>query len=758
MSKKVFKKITACLLIIAMGIGVLFAVSGCNLIVKNDYRTANQVLATIKGEGGITMTVTQNELMDFYNSYGYYLMSPDYGYGYTAQEAFDFCLESKIKSKYLVTSAMVYLTDVTGGNQSVIARNAVRYNTSSRLKPEDVLTWAEYYAAVFSTNKSIQDSLDTLVKNNRQDNLQSIVNNISKTDIDYLEFTEATKEYLKEVYYVNQDIDKNSIKIRIVYDDGTKSEEFVLPDSYYTTDFSTTEAKTDNTFVITIDEKIIGSDGNASYEAHTLTHTFDVVEPRATRAKNETVDDNYLEINEVKISRYATKDEILAKKSEIESSDEYSMLKINPIDPEAEYIAMKNKPNADADLVDALRQLNENLKNAQKDMNYYYNSSFESAVLAALQHEVKKEALAKNPVTDAQIVEEYNYLYASAKDAYAAKTTEKEKYDTFAAAMKDGIDKLYYYPSLNLEYKGSSYSLTDFFYVYQLLLKFSDEQSAFLTASIGANKELAQQYYEFVKKDIEVKESNPDYDADYDCPYHEKGIGTEEDDCIYEGEGTCPSSPYILNEDGSYKTVAYDTVYNGLNTALAAIYSNAELTEAQKSQQAIEKFLEYVYKYNDDPGIMNKSLGYAIGPKGYDPNNGFDQNFVDLCLKVFNYNNTALGGKTGNAFVDGNLAYGMTSFGAHIVMVTATPFDFNGGVGLENLTAEQKIAYLQRAVDLSGTTLYQKIKENLTNDLKTRAYSDFTSAHVKADLQDDEAIVTIETKKYEKMIEKYTGG
>jgi hypothetical protein len=757
MSKKMIKKITACFLIISVSIGVLFAASGCNLIVKNDYRTANQVLATIQGQGGLTMTVTQNELMDFYNTYAYYLMSTDYGYGYTAEEAFDFCLESKIKSKYLISSAMVYLTDLSSGNSSIIRRDSVRYNRSSRLKPEDVLTWAEYYAAVYSTNKSMQDSLDTLIEDNYQDDLQSVVNDISKSDIDYIEFTEDTKAYLKDEYFVKQDIDKNSIRIHIVYDDGTKSKDFIVPDSYYTTEFSTSEAKTDSTFVISVDEKIIGSDGTVTYEAHQLTHTFDVVAPRATRTEKETTDDNFITINDVKISRYATKEEILAKRSEIESADSYSMLKLDPIDPEAIYTSYKNDPNADAGLVDALRQLNENLKSAQKDINYYYNSSFESAVLSALQHEVKKEALQKNPVTDEQIIAEYNYLYATGKDSYASKTTEKDKYDTFASAMKDGIETLYYYPTLNLTYKGNSYSLTDFFYVYQLLLKFSDEQSAFLAANIGANTTLAQQYYEYVKNLIEVRESNPDYDPDFDCPYHEKGIGTEAD-CIYEGEGICPSCPYILNEDGSYKMVSYGTIYNGLQDALIAIYNDNSLTEAQKADKAIEKFLEYVYKYNDDTGVMNKSLGYAIGPKGYDPNSGFDANFIDLCLKVYNYNNAALGGKTGNAFsADNTLAYGLTSYGVHMVMITSTPFDFNGGAGLENLTDAQKIDYLKRAVNLDGTTLYDKIKENLTSDLMTRAYTKYTNDNVKSDLKDDKDIVKIETKAYEKMIKKYTG-
>ena len=109
MGKRIIKKFIICLLVAAVALGSVFAVAGCNLIVENEYRTANQVLATVKGVNGIKLTVTQNEIMDYYNTYGPYLTNPNYGYNYTVEEAFEWCLENKIKSKYLITAAMVYL-------------------------------------------------------------------------------------------------------------------------------------------------------------------------------------------------------------------------------------------------------------------------------------------------------------------------------------------------------------------------------------------------------------------------------------------------------------------------------------------------------------------------------------------------------------------------------------------------------------------------------------------------------------------------
>lgn len=739
MGKKVVKKLFTAVLVVAMAFGCLVAVSGCNLIVENDNRVANQVLATVEGYGGIKMTVTQNELMDYFNTYASYLTSPDYGYNYTVEEAFDWCLENKIKSKYLVTAAMVYLTDIQSGNASVVARNAidVRYNIGALVKPEDSLTYAEYLATVYSTNDTIQQSLDSLIKKGHQDNLQTIVNDIEKTNVDYIEFSDDTKNYLKSEYFVNQGIDNNSIKIHIVYTDGEKSDDFVVPDGMYVTKFDSSAEKTDNKIEISIDEKIIDDNGTTTYKPHTLTHTYNVVSPRATRTQEEQVDDNYVEIGEIKVLRYATKAQVDAQLKE-------AGIDAQKIDPQAEYNRLKVLPAADKDLVDAYRQLNENLSRSNKDMAYYYASAFESAVLSALQHEVKKAAAQENPITDAQIVNEFKFLYQTGKSSY---DNVDDPIKTFGSSITKGIDALYYYPTVT--------KLDEYFFVYQLLLKFSDEQSAFLKTQTGADKELTQRLYEYAKTDIEVKESNPNYDPDFDCPYHEKGIHTE--DCIYEGEGTCPSSAYVLDENGDIVTAKFDEVYTALQTELATIYAKTiteDYTADAQSSEALEKFIEFVYKYNDDPGIMNSSAGYAIGPKGEpDPNAGFDKDFLELCHDVFKH-----GSEVGNAFTDdGKLGYKMTSFGAHIVIVSMTPF--SSGVGLDNLLADNDAmqAYLDRAINIDGDTLRNTIAENLLKDLKTRAYNNFTDSKVKADLIDDKDIVSIETKKIDKMLKDYTG-
>ncbi|HOK81576.1 MAG TPA: hypothetical protein PLS05_01160 [Clostridia bacterium] len=748
MGKRIIKKFIICLLVAAVALGSVFAVAGCNLIVENEYRTANQVLATVKGVNGIVLTVTQNEIMDYYNTYGPYLTNPNYGYNYTVEEAFEWCLENKIKSKYLITVAMVYLTNTSTPNASIQARQSVRMFPNSLTKPEDALTLAEYYAAVYSTKESIESSLESLTKQAYQDKLLTAYNKViangGNQNIDRIEFADETKEYLKikddetkkNEYYVNQGIDKNSIKVVIVYDDGSKSDAFIVPDSMYTTAIDTSSEKKDNTFVISVDEKVVDKDGNISYESHTLTYTFDVVKPRATREKEDTMPIDNIKIGDIEVSRYATK-------AELEQAGlNLAELEISAIDPVAKYNSLKNDLTADRDLVEAYRQLNENIKRSNKDFSYFLAQAYESAVLSALQHEVKKAALISNPVTQAQVINEFKFLYETGRSSYV---DSKDRVQTFGSSITQGIESLYYYPN-------DIPKLSDYFFVYQMLLKFSDEQSAFLSSQVGSNKELAKQYYEVYKEQITVKKSNLNYDADFDCPYHEEGRG----DCIYEGDGTCPSSPYELTgngHDGEIVYKSYTEITTALQNDLSAIYARTDITDAEKSQEALNKFLDYVYKYNDDPGVMNTSAGYAISPEGEpDPNNGFDKDFLALCRRVYDYS-----GKVGNAFdADGQLAVEMTSFGAHIVMISMTPFKDGG---LDNLLDDNAkvLAYLNRAINIDGDTLFDTLKKNLEEDIKTRAYNTFTDEHVKADLTEDESIVTIETKKVEKMIKKYTG-
>lgn len=726
MVKKTIAKILAVMVVIALS---TLSFSACNFIKENETRVANQELITINGANGITMTLTQNEIIDYYNIYAYYLIN---NYGYTVEEALDFAVESKIKNKYLITIAMGYLVD------DVSARNVSNlYGGGKKNTVQDVLTYAEYYAAIKSVNDSMKETLDSFVDESYQQSLNSLVSKAKNTEVDSIEFAPSTLEYLKDEYYVNQDIDTDKIKFVIVYDapeggEKTRSAEFIVPTAMYETAFTSKEAKTDLELTVKFEEKT-EKDGDTSYETHKVTHTYDVVSPRATETKTTVTNDDDVKIGDITVNRYATLADLQSANAVVEK-----------IDVEAEYNRLKNDPAADTKMRDAYRQLNENLKNSYKTMDYLYGSAFESAVVSALQVEVKKTANKGNDADwDSTILQEFKHNYNNAKDKYAGLTTEEALAAQLGTDIKSNLDSFYYYPALS--------NLSGYFYVYQILVNFSETDKTFLTDNKTDDKDIMNSFYEFIKDRTNGKESNPAYNADYDCPVHE--LGDTDAECKWEKEkgedetGVCPSIAYIDNE------VAFTEIYNSLQTKLQTVYNNSELTDAQKSEQAFSIFKDYMYRYNDDPGTMNSSTGYLIAPEGVKDPNGFYQSFLDLAHDVYDYS-----GAVGNAFTaDGKLGYTFTDYGVHIIMVSMTPFE--NVVPNTALTFSDDAAMLDyiktTKVSIYGKTIYEVLKEKVITDAKTQAYSQFTNTRIKSDLKEDESAVKINEKKMKKLYELY---
>ncbi|MDR2436531.1 MAG: hypothetical protein LBD17_00425, partial [Endomicrobium sp.] len=152
MKKKNFVRIIALAILVCV---FVTALAGCSFIVKNNERIANQEIYSIIGENGITLSLTRNEIIDYFNNYAYTLINY---YSYTAKEALDFVIESKIKNKYLITIAMGVLAKDYEQRKTVLVGNG------TVVEPKDCLTWAEFYAAVYSVNESIESSIETSIK------------------------------------------------------------------------------------------------------------------------------------------------------------------------------------------------------------------------------------------------------------------------------------------------------------------------------------------------------------------------------------------------------------------------------------------------------------------------------------------------------------------------------------------------------------------------------------------------------------------
>lgn len=699
MRKKTFFKLIACVMLIAVA---AVSLTACTFIKENDYRVANQTLVEINGAGGYKLTLTQNEVNDYFNTYAYYLVN---SYGYTIREALDWVIENKVKSKYLITEGMGYLQNVTA-RKALISTNVKN--------PVDVLTPAERYAAIQSVNDSIETSIKTMMDESYQDELESIADKTDAKNVKEVVFADETLKYLKAEYLVNEKFDTDRVKIQFIYDDGKVSEAFIVPTTWYKTAFADTEAGTDKKIEIKFEEPVT-EDGEVTYEEHILTHEYDVVEGRATKNEpEEEVDPDEIEINDVKVSRYDSVSTLKEKGATAEV-----------INLEQKYKTLQSTEGADPAEVDAYRRLIENMKSGNKTMDYLYQTAYENYVLTALQAEVQKTAPA---VTEAEVFAEFDYLYKSAKAGYtgdADKDTE-----TFLSSIKSSLASMYYYPAIE--------DLSKTFYVYQILFKFSPEQEAWLKEQIGEGEDV-NGLYELMKGQITTKESNPDYDPEFECPLH--GDGDQNAECAHEGEGVCPALPYVTDGEGNVVERKFVDVYNELQTAL----QNAE----QGDKLSI--FEDYMYRFNDDPGVMNSELGYFIVPETMEDPNGFYDAFNQLARDIY-----ADSATVGNAFVDGKLAYAFTPYGVHLIMISAMPF----GAEAENteLTfadAAAKKAFLERPYNLAGDTLYQTLFDALKTEKQTNAYTDFSNSKIKADLMDDGAIVVKNEKKIKKLYELY---
>ena len=692
------KRLLTVLALILIAALLSTVVVGCTFIRENNDRKVNETYATISNNG-ITLTVSYNEFMDYFNSMGY--MYVQY-YGYSVAEALDLTISNKIQQKYLMTLAMPYLANAA---ETSSQRNSVLYGKGATAKPEDVLTYAERYAAIYAVNDSILSSVEDTAADLKQDDLQSKINAAKSTGVKEIRFTEATLDYFDTFFhlsstpsgaYVGQELDFDKVQIEIVYDDDSTAGPFVVPESMYTTAFdsaasdSNSERTEEKEFVITFEETVTDENGEESTEDVTLTYEYTLVYPRETKEEPaEETEYDKVTIGEFDpVSRYATDAEV---NGEIKNKSK-------------KYASIEEMRSANASddsfYEEAWRQIAENLSNAGKTLDYLYNSQFESAVLSALQAEryLKADAeFEKDATVDDKVEEEYKYLYETAKDGYTGDADAQK--DAFIEAIGDGVDTMYYYPSLENAHK--------YYYVYQILFSFTDEQAAFLE-ELDGDEEAIKEFTNKFFTELKTQASNPDFDIEDET-----------------------SAPFGEEEKVS-------AVVERLQGELQAVYGDSAKSDAEKQAAAIEIFVDYMYKYNDDPGIFNNAYGYLMTADPED--SGWVDAFNELGDAIFEYDNTAVGGKgaIGNAFEEvdgeGKLAWRASDYGIHLMMISATPFkdafkdaDSTDGTTYEELTMPGDIiGYLKgRKNPDTGVSMYETLRKGLRDENRTAVYNDF---------------------------------
>ena len=699
--KRIFT-VLAMLLIAAV---LAASVAGCTFIRENEYRAANEAYATVS-HNGYTLEITYNEFIDYFNTMGYFYVN---SYGYSVEDALDLCISSKIQQKYLLTEAMVYLSDPDSvGQERVAALSNLPVKT-----PSDALTPAEYYAAVYAVSNSMITSAEEIAEESRQTEYTRIMNAVSSRDVSGIDFSDETKDYFETFFhagagcYVGQQLDLERVKIVVKYDDGKVSDPFVVPTAQYTTAF-TSEATSDYSerteekeFVISFDESVTGSDGEETTEKHTLTYDYDLIYPRETKAEpEEETDYTTVTIGDFDpVSRYA-------KDSEIPDEIKQACRTISPIE---EMEAAEKK--GDSYMADAWRRVNENLNSANKTLTDLYASQFESAVLSALQAELYNQADRAFAATDAAVAAEYKYLYATAKDSYTGAADDDKA--AFIEAVGEGTDSLYYYPAID--------DIGNYYYVYQILFSFTDEQAAFLEEELGDDEEAIEEFTQLIFRSLKTQPSDPGYDAEN-----------------YDPEDAEAKEPF-----GEEELVS--DVIGKLESVLGKIYAGQALTEAEdgydyaaeqldtpekRSAAAIDVFLDYLYRYNDDPGIFNNAYGYLMTADPED--SGWVDAFNELGDAVFKVENAGLGsgtGLVGNAFgADGKLAWKASNYGIHLMMVSATPFKGVTGELVLPATDADIVAYLKGRINPdTGESMYGVITDGLKSENRTTVYNAFIS-------------------------------
>ena len=176
---------------------------------------------------------------------------------------------------------------------------------------------------------------------------------------------------------------------------------------------------------------------------------------------------------------------------------------------------------------------------------------------------------------------------------------------------------------------------------------------------------------------------------------------------------------------------------------------NAQETEAAK----IQKFIDLIFAYGDDPGMFNNENDYFVSP--VDDENSWVEDFRNVSQVLIagdgseryaEYKSNILpldvaDKKTGLL----SMGYAGSTYGMHLIMVTYIPAlnaDENGVVGLDTV-----VNYL------NGKTLKDLISDNLKEEQKSAAYNEF-AAKLYEENKDDN--VKVYNGRFKNIIDSFT--
>lgn len=367
-----------------------------------------------------------------------------------------------------------------------------------------------------------------------------------------------------------------------------------------------------------------------------------------------------------------------------------------------------NKVEGKADYIPkALNELKKQLADNYKSYDYYLNSAYETQLISKYKRELVKDF---NP-DDAAIQAEYERYVSLNKEKFSIETEANYK-----TAISSSLTNTVYHPTSEHGYG----------YVFNILFKFSDEQSTELKNFTAGqpDKTIVEKYRAQLANKIEVMKSNPDYDPDEVCEECEKAQKDNNDPNKYCTKEKCNARPYEVDSEGNIKKYNVMDVINELTAKLDA----ATTFEAKREIAA-----QYVYMVNDDTGMYNTSSnnaitaggnGYLISPKG--KNSSFVAEFTTLGRALINGESDIEGvayeelkNKGYDINGKGLGAYGwcVTDYGIHFMFVSYIPYDATK-VEKENEIPLKYIVYYGREDDENDKN--KTLRDVIVQDLKSK--------------------------------------
>ena len=368
-----------------------------------------------------------------------------------------------------------------------------------------------------------------------------------------------------------------------------------------------------------------------------------------------------------------------------------------------------NEVKGKVDYVDkALNELKKQLADNYKSYDYYLNSAYETQLISKYKRELVKDF----NLDDTAVKAEYDRYDSLNKEKFNIETEANYK-----AAISSSLTNTVYHPTSEHGYG----------YVFNILFKFSDEQSTELKNFTAGqpDKTIVEKYRAQLAKKIEVMKSNLDYDPEAvcdDCKEAQKNSKNPNKYCTKE---KCNARPYEVDSEGIIKKYNVMDVINELTAKL-----NAATTFEAKREVATE----YVYKVNDDTGMYNTSSnnaitgngnGYLITPKGKD--SSFVAEFTTLGRALINGESDIKGvaydeltNKGYNINGKGLGAYGwcVTDYGIHFMFVSYIPYDTTVSGVADDLIPLEYIVYYGREDDDNDKN--KTLRDVIVQDLKSK--------------------------------------